>query len=690
MNMLISLGTTIAYFSSLSELIIGAAHPSDRRGDGVQQAYFDSVVFLTMFLLMGRYAEAHMKAKSGDAVAALGNLRPTDASLVSSKDGDVERLSVDLMDAGDVIRVVHGSSPPCDGELLDDGADFDESSLTGESRLVHKKKGDDIFAGTINKGSAISLRVTGPAGASMLDSIIQVVREGQAKRAPVERVADLLTSYFVPVIVLLAISTWVIWLALGLSSTLPRNYLDNNIGGWPFWSLQFAIAVFVIACPCGLGLAAPTALFVGGGMAAKRGLLVKGGGEAFQEASSLDCIVFDKTGTLTEGKEPKIVDHKFMKPSVFDENTMLGVLKTVEQNSGHPLARAAVEFAGSGNPGASTLYSVHEIAGKGMKASFETPDDANSLDFEVLIGNESLIQDYGVLVHEGETRTLLEDWKSASYSVILMAIRQTMPTSEDWAVAAIFAAADAIRSESAAVVAALQAKGVQVWMLSGDSQKTATAVGEKIGIPSTNIIAEVLPNQKAEKIKYLQQSRARSRTGILSRLSSQRNRATVAMVGDGINDAPALAAADVGIAVASGSDIAVQSASFVLIHSDLRAVLTLVALSRAVFMRVILNFFWAAIYNLIALPIAAGVLYPIKSGGSHVRLDPAWAALAMALSSISVVGSSLLLRTRLPLFGFRDHRHSSEEGHEDHSSMDGKISNRQPQYIKTSEKTPVT
>ena len=282
MNMLISLGTTIAYFSSLAELIVAASHPSNRRSDGVQQAYFDSVVFLTMFLLMGRYAEAHMKAKSGDAVAALGNLRPTEALLVSQKDGDVETVTVDLIDTGDVIRVVHGSSPPCDGELLEDAADFDESSLTGESKLVRKKKGEEIFAGTINKGSAISMRVTGPAGASMLDSIIQVVREGQAKRAPVERVADLLTSYFVPVIVLLAILTWVIWLALGLSGTLPHSYLDNNIGGWPFWSLQFAIAVFVIACPCGLGLAAPTALFVGGGMAAKRGLLVKGGGEAFQ------------------------------------------------------------------------------------------------------------------------------------------------------------------------------------------------------------------------------------------------------------------------------------------------------------------------------------------------------------------------------------------------------------------------
>ena len=370
------------------------------------------------------------------------------------------------------------------------------------------------------------------------------------------------------------------------------------------------------------------------------------------------------------------MEHKFLSLSVFDEGTVLGVLRSVEQSSGHPLARAAVEFAVSGKADTITLSSVDEIAGKGMKASFKTAQDSSSSEFEALVGNESLMHDYGVVIYEGETRTLLEDWKSAAYSVVLMAIRETKPTQEDWTVVAIFAAADAVRPESAAVVASLHGKGVQVWMLSGDSQKTAIAVGKKIGIPSTKVIAEVLNNQKAEKIKYLQQSQTKTRNGILSRLSSQRNRASVAMVGDGINDAPALAAADVGIAVASGSDVAVQSASFVLIHSDLRAVLTLVALSRAVFQRVILNFFWAAVYNLIALPIAAGVLYPIKSGGSHVRLDPAWAALAMALSSISLVGSSLLLRTRLPFIGFKDQRQPAANDQrqvEDDLSAIGKI-----------------
>ena len=654
MNMLISLGTSIAYFSSLAELIVTATSSSKHVGDSAQQAYFDSVVFLTMFLLIGRYAEAHMKAKSGDAVAALGNLRPIEALLVPRKDSEVQRVSVDLIDTGDVVRILHGSSPPCDGVLVDSSANFDESSLTGESRAINKKQGEVLYAGAINKGSALSMRVTGPAGASMLDSIIQVVREGQAKRAPVERVADLLTSYFVPVIILLAIITWLLWLSLGLSGALPSSYMDNSIGGWPFWSLQFAIAVFVIACPCGLGLAAPTALFVGGGMAAKRGILVKGGGEAFQEASSLDCIALDKTGTLTEGAEPKIVEYEtFANMSKLEHKEIFGMMKTIEENSDHPLAKAVVAFASAQEHASIELVSVDEIAGKGMKAVIRELEQGSTSKMEILVGNESLMQDYSAQLSQ-EHHSTLENWKDSGYSVILTAIHSIQPNNNEWTIVGIFAAADALRPESASVVAALQARGIDVWMLSGDNEKTAIAVGKKVGIPSTNVIAGVLPTEKADKIKFLQKSLLKCRGGLLSRLSSQRNRATVAMVGDGINDAPALAAADVGIAVASGSDVAVQSAAFVLVQSDLRAILTLVTLSRAVFTRVIMNFFWAAIYNIIALPIAAGVLYPIVSGGSHVRLDPAWAALAMALSSISVVGSSLLLRTRLPLVGFRD------------------------------------
>jgi len=654
MNLLISLGTTIAYFSSLGELISAASHQSRQMlVQSSKHSYFDSVVFLSMFLLIGRLIEAHMKAKSGDAVAALGKLRPTEATLVQSHDEQtkVETVDVDLIDIGDIVRVMQGSAPPCDGILVDKHGEFDESSLTGESRVVRKVQGDEVYSGTINKGAAISVRANKPAGASLLDSIIQVVREGQAKRAPVERVADLLTGYFVPVVVLIAIITWTTWLALGLSGALPESYLEVGSESWLFWSLQFAIAVFVIACPCGLGLAAPTALFVGGGVAASRGILVKGGGEAFQEASDLDAVIFDKTGTLTEGSNPKIVEHRmFTGNSPIDGDAILGILGAIEGHSSHPLAKAAVEFTASHDSASVHLESAEEIAGQGLKAFCTISADAEKHGCEALVGNESLMRDYGVLI-PGEVSHLIDGWKASGYSIVLLSTK----FAEQWEVRAALAAADPLRAEAKEVIAALHAQHITVWMLSGDNEKTAAAVGAQVGIAPENIIAGVLPAQKADKVKQLQRSAARSSSkGLFSALMNRRKRASIAMVGDGINDAPALAAADVGIAVASGSDVAVQSAAFVLVHSDLRAVLTLVTLSRAVFRRVIQNFFWAAIYNVIALPIAAGVLYPIMSNGSHVRLDPAWAALAMALSSITVVCSSLMLRTRLPLVGFRD------------------------------------
>jgi Cu+-exporting ATPase len=653
MNMLISLGTTVAYIASLAQMILSASNPSLNMPEAARMSYFDSVVFLTMFLLLGRLAEAKMKTISGDAVSALGKLRPTEANLVVTKQGEqmsqmTEKVNIDLLETGDLVKVMHGSSPPCDAFLIDEEASFDESSLTGESRLVDKRQGDTIYSGTINKGPAVMMRVSGPAGASMLDSIIAVVREGQSKRAPMERIADLLTAYFVPVVVLISILTWLVWLTLGLSGALPRSYLDSDIGGWPFWSLQFAIAALVIACPCGLGLAAPTALFVGGGMAAQRGILVKGGGEAFQEASTLDAVVFDKTGTLTAGIEPKIVDHVVLDNiSGLDLKTILGVLKGVEENSNHPLAKAAVNFASTEEAPVIQVSAANEIAGKGLKAMFEHDQQQH----EVLVGNESLMRDYGITLAPAAEASL-NQWKSSGYSVILLASRTPQ---QAWAPNAIFAASDPLRPEALEVVQSLQARGIDVWMLSGDNPSTANAVGKQVGIPPENIIAGVLPAEKAAKIKYLQQVLEPTRgTGFQSALlNNKRTRATIAMVGDGINDAPALAAADVGIAVASGSDVAVQSASFILVHSDLRAVLTLVTLSRVVFRRVVFNFFWAALYNVVALPVAAGVLYPVTTGaGSHVRLDPAWAALAMALSSITVVASSLLLRTRVPVVGF--------------------------------------
>merc|ERR1712093_931444 len=431
MDMLMSFGTTIAYFSSVAELGITATRPSEMASMKTNSSYFDSVVFLTMFLLIGRMIEAYSKAKTGDAVTMLGKLRPTEAILVTrdgidqnSSEPVVRQINVDLLERGDVVRVLHGGSPACDGTVVEGESKFDESSLTGESRLAAKSIGDEVYSGTVNKDGPVLVRISGVSGASMLDQIVKVVREGQTRRAPIERVADVLTSYFVPVVTLIAISDWIIWLALGLSGALPEEFLDTDVGGWPFWSLQFAIAVFIIACPCGIGLAAPTALFVGGGLAAQHGILVKGGGEAFQEASGLDCIVFDKTGPLTQGGEPEITDHEFLSrrdDKAIDAKTVLGVLKRLEESSSHPIAKAAVSFCESSEARDVGTRRIEEIAGKGMKGSFTTEMLQGRL-VEALVGNEALMAEYGVDVPSEAIRTL-GSWKTQGKSIVLFATR---------------------------------------------------------------------------------------------------------------------------------------------------------------------------------------------------------------------------------------------------------------------------
>ncbi|KAK0902535.1 hypothetical protein LTR57_019595 [Friedmanniomyces endolithicus] len=612
MDMLLSFGTTIAYVSSIVDLVIKSTSPASTSMTG-DSTYFDS------------------QSEDGRSGDTLSKLRPKEALLVSPKERSQEgsgtqSVNVDMIDSGDVVRLVHGGSPPWDGTLLEGGGEFDESSLTGESRPVKKNAGDSIYAGTINKGPPISMRITGASGHSMLDQISEAVQEGQARRAPIERVADVLTSYFVPVVTLIAIVTWLTWLSLGLSGALPLSYLDVAVGGWSFWSLQFAIAVFVIACPCGIGLAAPTALFVGGGLAAQHGILVKGGGEAFQEASGLDIIVFDKTGTLTQGSEPTITDHQILTvdDALWDEQAVFGVLGALEQDSSHPLGQAIVGLCKSKNISGLDAKSVEEIAGKGMKGSFDMAKSSRTV--EVLVGNEALMADYGI-TFDGTACSTLDSWKTQAKSVVLVAARELPEGS--WTTLAILAATDPLRPEARDVVEAITRQGIQVWMLSGDNPTTASAVGALVGIPPSRIIGGVLPQQKADKIKYLQTSQPpsshphphrrflnffRSRT----QPAKRRTRAIVAMLGDGINDSPALAAADVSIAIGSGSDIAISASSFVLVNSDLRTLLTLIRLSRAVFQRVKFNFAWALVYNLAALPIAAGVLYPVRTaGGGH-------------------------------------------------------------------------
>ncbi|ERS96236.1 hypothetical protein HMPREF1624_07145 [Sporothrix schenckii ATCC 58251] len=741
MNTLMSLGTTIAYVSSVSQMIAAAAHEAAEISDA--NFYFDSVVFLSFFLLCGRLIESYSKSRTGDAVEMLGRLRPTTAILVeesvaasleekdviesietvqsvastehdaapgtptlrsapdaTNKSGRI--VQADLLDFGDVVRILHGASPPADGVIVQGRSNFDESSLTGESRLVPKTVGDEVFSGTVNKDAPVLVRVTGASGTSMLDQIVAVVREGQTKRAPMEQIADLLTTYFVPVVTLVAISTWIIWLSLGLSGSIPGHFLDVSSGGWVAFSLQFAIAVFVVACPCGLGLAAPTAIFVAGGMAAKYGILAKGGGEAFEKASRIDCVVFDKTGTLTMGGEPTVTDsavftsgggdggdaddgHDQDQDSALSKDKtsdLLAALQAVEENSGHPIAKAIVTFCEASTHAAGPggrVDDLQEIPGRGMRAVFHSRA-GNERSFEIMIGNEALMKDFSVAISD-RVVALLQQWKTEAKSVALAATRSLgagAGAGQPWTLAAALSIADPVRPEAAAIVKTLQSRGVLVYMLSGDNAVTAAAVAQQIGIPADQVIAEVLPTEKAAKVQYLQASlpahtsrfgRVAKPTTVAEAAPSHApnassppdaaaanggRRAVVAMVGDGINDSPALTQADVGIAVGSGSDVAISSADFVLVQSNLQAVVTLLELSRVVFRRIAFNFGWALVYNVVAVPIAAGVLYPIRTATTnHVRLDPVWASLAMALSSISVVMSSLALRSRIPGLGFR-------------------------------------
>ncbi|KAM6495895.1 E1-E2 ATPase domain containing protein [Amanita muscaria] len=640
MNLLVSCGVTVAYVASLALLVLAATRPQSERSDNT--TYFDAVVFLTMFLLMGRFIDIKSKSRTVDAITALSSLRPSEALLTGSGEpseenstgmlpgSKIRKVPVDLLEIGDVICVPYGATPSADGTLIDgETSMFDESSLTGESRLVSKQPGDKVYIGTINKSRTVHVKVDATGERTMLQNIVKVVREGQTRHAPIERVADIITSYFVPVITLFAIATWLVWLVLGYSGALPRDYLDIETGGWAVWSLRFAIAVFVVACPCGIGLAAPTAFIVGMGIAAKGGILAQGGGEAFQEMSQLDVLVFDKTGTLTEGGEPQVSGSFFVDEGKWNEDTIKDVAAELEKTSSHPLAVAIRQHCSRKSTGNLMASDLEEVPGRGLKANFK------SLQCTAVIGSEKWMNDHGAI--PGDTLSeQLERWKLEGKSVALVSICDDEQPADQrkFLIVAAFAISDTLRSKAVEVVRWFQKQGIDTWMITGDNPKTADAIASLVGIPRENVIAGVLPHEKSEKVQQLQQ-------GQIGSLRRGAGRNIVAMVGDGINDAPALAVADVGIAIGSGSDVAISSASFILVSSNLQSLITLCDLSTRVINRVKFNFGWALIYNIIAVPVAAGAIYPAR----HVRLDPAWASLAMALSSCSVIVSSLLLQT---------------------------------------------
>ncbi|KAL8770546.1 MAG: hypothetical protein Q9209_003802 [Squamulea sp. 1 TL-2023] len=702
MNLLVSAGTSVAYFSSVGLLIRDATtKPMQSTIMSERPQYFDAVVFLTLFILLGRFLEAYSKGKTGSAITKLGSLRPQEAVLVlpssdSSDDqsnpirrslsiksqgllsSNTQTISVDLLEIGDVVVVPSGASPPSDGTIASGSSRFNESSLTGESREVPKAEGDQVFAGTVNTGNPVQVEITGLGGTSMLDQIISVVREGQTKRAPVERIVDTVTGYFVPIITALAIITFVVWFTLGESGLLNSKYIKSQDGGWAFWSLEFAIAVFVVACPCGIGLAAPTALFVGGGLAAKSGILVRGGGEAFQEASNVDAIVFDKTGTLTEGGSPTVTDH-LMLAQHSNEKIAWSITQSLEESSSHPLARAILDLASTKTRVEVTTTSTTEEAGRGLRGTFIVKSSEarsnSSTTYEAAIGSEDFMDSLQADMLPYNNKKSLCIWKNESKSVALLALRRIPHLSctdsssavfsnnnAPWELAAMFAITDPLRPSAAPTISALQARGIAVYMLTGDNQRTASNIASTLSIPFDHVFAGCLPTQKAEKIEWLKENAAFRKsptTSLVSKLFScfvwnrkagtesngTKRKPVIAFIGDGINDAPALASANVSIAITSStnssSDIALSTSSFILLNGSLFTVLILLDLSRLVFRRIKLNFLWAVAYNAILVPVAAGVFFRVKEDG--FKLSPAWGSAAMAGSSISVVLASLAM-----------------------------------------------
>ena len=674
MNLLISAGTSVAYISSVGLLIKNATTKSQKPGHTM--TYFDAVVFLTFFILIGKYLEAYSKKKTGNAVAMLGKLRPQEAILLhrfpysenfseqslASKESDpnstnTQRINVDLLEIGDTVLVPSGTSPPADGVIVGGSSRFNESALTGESREVSKDHGDPVLAGTVNSSNPVQVEVTGLGGTSMLDQIIAVVRQGQSRRAPVERTVDTVTGYFVPVITALAILTFFTWLGLGQSGMLSRKYLDGQEGGWAFWSLEFAIAVFVVACPCGIGLAAPTALFVGGGLAAKSGILVRGGGEAFQDASQVDAIVFDKTGTLTEGGNPTVTDHQILVKGE-EVKVAWSITRSLEETSSHPLARAILQLASSQPSTDLTMENITEESGRGLRGTFAL--SSTNQTYEAALGSEAFITSLRPGILGYFHANTLSTWKSQSKSVAVLALREINTVGEPskpWTAATLFAITDPIRPSAIPTISALQSRGIAVYMLTGDNPVTASAVASTLSISADQVFAGVLPTEKADKILWLKENcplRSSSpswytNNNILSKIrrgnastvddNKKKKRATIAFLGDGINDAPALAVSDLGITLSNSTSIALSTASVILLSPSLTSLLTLLKLSEKVFRRIKFNFCWAMMYNIILVPVAAGVFFGI--GGW--RMGPVWGSAAMAGSSVCVVLSSVVM-----------------------------------------------
>jgi Cu+-exporting ATPase len=601
MNTLIAVGTSVAYFYSMIAVIVPGLFAT---GVLEPHLYFDTSAAIIALILLGRFLEARARGQTSEAIKKLIGMQPKTALVI--REGEQREIPVEEVQVGDLIQVRPGERVPVDGIVRQGYSSVDESMISGESIPVEKKVGDEVIGATINKTGSLEIEATKVGKDTTLAHIVRMVEEAQGSKAPIQRLADVIASYFVPAVIGIAIVTFVIWYFVGPAPALTFAFLNF-------------VAVLVIACPCALGLATPTAIMVGTGKGAEHGILIRNG-EALERAHQINTVLLDKTGTLTRG-EPEVTD--IISAHSFSQEEVLQLAASAEHSSEHPLGEAVVKAALEKKLELSPSSDFNAIPGQGVEASVEGK--------KLFLGNLKLMEERGLSLNGLETKAaeLLEEGKTVMFLGL------------DSQVVGIIALADTLKPGAKEALQALRKMGIETAMLTGDNRRTAEAIAREAGID--RVLAEVLPGHKAREVKKLQEEGK-----------------VVAMVGDGINDAPALAQADIGIAIGTGTDVAMETGDITLISGDLMGVATAISLSKRTMRTIKQNLFWAFAYNTALIPVAAGVLYLVfgKTGvpsglhfilGEYGFLNPILAAAAMAASSITVVSNSLRLRRFKPV-----------------------------------------
>ncbi len=583
---LIAIGTGAAYAFSLVVMLFPELIPAGLKTEGRAEVYFEAAAVIVTLVLLGQVLELRARRRTGNAIRELLSLAPATARVV--RNGEEQEIPLEEVQPGDTLRVRPGEKVPVDGKVIEGKSSVDESMITGEPIPVEKQSGDSVIGGTVNQTGAFRIEAEKVGEDTVLSQIVQMVAEAQRSRAPIQRVADVAAAYFVPAVVLVAVITFIVWAVLR-----PKEPALA-------WAFVNSVAVLIIACPCALGLATPMSIMVGIGRGAKEGVLIKDA-EVLEAMEKIDTVVVDKTGTLTEGR-PKLTE--CVPANGNTEHELLRLVASVEQRSEHPLAHAVVEGARDREIDLSDVVDFDSTTGSGVHGSVG--------DHAVLIGRHSLLEDRhveGLAALEDKANDLQRQGRTVMYAAV------------DGRLAGIVAVSDPIKESTPEAVKTLHGLGLRIIMLTGDNEKTASTVAQKLDIDDVH--AGVRPEDKQERIKSLKAEGHR-----------------VVMAGDGINDAPALAEADVGIAMGTGTDVAMESAGVTLVKGDLRGIVNSIQLSRRTMRNIRQNLFFAFVYNGVGVPIAAGILYPLFG----LLLNPMIAAAAMSFSSVSVVGNALRLR----------------------------------------------